>query len=104
MTTLRWLDFDYSVGTDDTGVFDAMASVELRHAADVEVEIASVLTWVNDTFPGQRAPVEEGGDWDSDLTVIDEPGEPPRRCFILSMSGTMAFCEAFREQFVSSDS
>ncbi|MDM0114721.1 hypothetical protein QTI66_21390 [Variovorax sp. J22R133] len=100
MTALRWLEFDYSEGTDDTGVFDAMASVELKYAADVEAEIARVLNWASEDFAGRRGPVEEGGDWDSDLGVIDEPGEPPRRCFTLSISGTEAFCEAFREQFV----
>ena len=97
--SLRWLDFDYSEGTDDTGVFDAMASVELKHAADVEAEIATVVAWAEATFGGRRAPVEEGGEWNSDVSVADEAGATPRRCFSLSISGTAAFCEAFRERF-----
>jgi len=97
--TLRWLDFDYSEGTDDTGVFDAMASVELKRVAAVEAEIATVLAWAEATFTGRRAPVEEGGEWDCDVQAIDEPGAVPRRCFSVSIGGTAAFCEAFRERF-----
>ncbi|MEJ8847035.1 hypothetical protein [Variovorax rhizosphaerae] len=97
--SLRWLDFDYSEGSDDTGVFDAMASVELKYAADVEAEIATVVAWAEAAFAGRRAPVEESGEWDCDVGVIDEPGATPRRCFSLSITGTATFCEAFRERF-----
>ena len=95
--SLRWLDFDYSEGNDGTGVFDAMASVELRHADEVQAEIDAVLAWAESAFAGRRAPVEEGGDWDADLQVLDEPG--PRRCFTLTLSGNEGFCQAFRERF-----
>ena len=97
--SLRWLDFDYSEGSDETGVFDAMASVELKNATEVEAEIASVLAWAEATFPGQRGPVEEGSEWDCDVSVTDEQGGVPRRCFSLSISGTAMFCGAFRERF-----
>ena len=96
---LRWLDFDYSEGTDDTGVFDAMASVAPQHAAAVEAEIAEVLAWVEATFPVGRGPVEEGGEWDSDLQVVEEDDGTPRHTFSLSISGPPRFCEAFRMQF-----
>lgn len=99
-TSLRWLDFDYSDGDDGIGTFDAMASVELRHAQEVQAEVDAVLAWAESAFAGRRAPVEEGGDWDADLQVTDEPGNPPRQCFSLSISGTDAFCLAFREQFL----
>ena len=100
MTTLRWLDFDYSEGDDGTGTFDAMASVELGHAQEVQAEIDAVLAWAESAFTGRRAPVEDGGEWDADLQVTDEPGHPPRQCFSLSVSGTEAFCLAFGERFV----
>ncbi|MDM0038562.1 hypothetical protein QTH89_19175 [Variovorax sp. J22G21] len=96
---LRWLDFDYSEGTDDTGVFDAMASVAPQHAAAVEAEIAQVLAWAEATFPGGRGPVEEGGEWDSDLQVVEENDGTPRQTFSLAIGGSTAFCEAFRMQF-----
>ena len=95
---LRWLDFDYSEGTDDTGVFDAMASVVPQHAAAVEAEIAEVLAWAEATFAGGRGPVEEGGEWDSDLQVLEED-DTARRTFTLSIGGTRVFCEAFSARF-----
>jgi hypothetical protein len=99
MTSLRWLDFDYSEGDDGTGVFDAMASVELRHAAEVQAEVDAVLAWAESAFAGCRGPVEEGGEWDADLQVSEEETHPPRRCGSLSIGGTMAFCRALGERF-----
>ena len=101
MTPLRWLDFDYSEGTDDTGVFDALASVQPQHAATVEAEIAQVLAWAEVTFPGRRGPLHEGGEWDADAQVVQEEAKEgvARTAFALTLSGTPAFCEAFRAQF-----
>jgi hypothetical protein len=99
MTSLRWLDFDYSEGDDGTGVFDAMASVEPRHAPEVQAEVDAVLAWAESAFAGCRGPVEEGGEWDADLQVSEEETHPPRRCFSLSIGGTMAFCRALGERF-----
>lgn len=101
MNALRWLDFDYSEGDDGTGTFDAMASVELHHAGEVQAEVDAVLAWAQSTFAGRRAPVEEGGDWEADLQVTDEAGSPPRRCFSLAVSGSRSFCEAFGERFAA---
>lgn len=97
--SLRWLDFDYSEGDDGTGVFDAMASVELRHASEVQAEIDAVLAWAEANFAGRRAPIEEGGEWDAELQVSDEDTHPPRRCFSLTIGGTLAFCQALGERF-----
>ena len=100
MTPLCWLDFDYSEGTDDTGVFDALASVLPPHAAAVEAEVAQVLDWAEATFPGRRGPLHEGGEWDADLQLLPEAeGGVVRTSFALTISGTPAFCEAFRAQF-----
>ena len=98
-TALRWLEFDYSDGDDGTGTFDAMASVPLHQVPDVQADVDAALAWAESAFAGRRGPVEEGGEWDADLQVVDEPGNPPRRCFSLSISGTRAFCRAFGEQF-----
>ena len=97
--SLRWLDFDYSEGDDGTGVFDAMASVELRFVAEVQAEVDAVLRWAESAFAGRRLAVEEGGEWDADLQITDDSGHPPRRCFSLSIVGTPAFCRAFGEHF-----
>jgi len=97
--SLRWLDFDYSDGDDGTGVFDALASVTADCAEDVQAEIDLVLGWAATQFAGRRGPVEEGGEWDAELQVNDEPGQPPRRCFSLTVAGSEAFCDAFRQHF-----
>jgi ribonuclease I len=100
MTLLRWLDFDYSEGTDDTGVFDAMASVAPAHAAAVEAEILQVLAWAEAHFAGLRGPVEEAGAWDADLQVVQEQDRGGlRHSYSFTLSGSPAFCEAFRAQF-----
>jgi len=98
MTVLDWLDFEYSEGDDDVGVFDALASVLTQHADAVQREIDLVLAWA-DAEGGRRAPPEDGGEWDAELQVHDEAGDPPRRSFALTLSGTAAFCTAFREHF-----
>ena len=98
-TALRWLEFDYSEGDDGTGTFDAMASVELHHVSEVQGEVDAVLAWAESAFAGRRAPVDEGGEWEADLQVSDDPGNPPRRCFSLSIGGTREFCQAFGEEF-----
>lgn len=100
MTALRWLDFDYSEGTDDTGVFDPMTSVAPARAAAVEAEIAQVLAWAEAHFAGLRGPVEEGGAWDADLQVVEEEDRSGlRQSYSFTLSGSPAFCEAFRAQF-----
>ena len=120
--TLRYLVFDPSEDPEGGGVFDAMASTGPQQAAAVLAEVAQVLDWAHATFPGQRAPVEEGGEWDFDLHAVQEvatpqaldydarrrafdvkPGTPgpPRHTVTLSIGGTAAFCEAFRGRFAA---
>ena len=96
--SLEYLVFDYSEGDDDTGLFDAMATVAAGRAAAVQAEIDAVLDWAA-RFPGPRGPVEEGGAWDADLQVSEAQDTPPRRSFTFSIGGVAAFCEAFRERF-----
>ena len=97
MTSLRWLDFDYSEGNDDTGTFDALASVLMPEAAQVEAEIGQVLAWAEATFACRRGPPHEGGEWDADFQVVHEADDGTARVvFALAISGSSAFCEAFR--------
>ncbi len=118
---LQYLDFDHSEDTGGVGTFDAMASTAPQHVAQVHAEIAEVLAWAHATFPGARGPVEDGGEWDYDLQEMREftasdtlqydeatrslrvtPGATgtPRHTATLSISGTEAFCAAFREMLV----
>ncbi|MDB5732226.1 MAG: hypothetical protein JWQ03_2121 [Variovorax sp.] len=120
--TLQYLVFDHSEDTEGGGVFDAMASTGPQQAPAVLAEVAQVLDWAHATFPGQRAPIEEGGEWDFDLQAVQEvatpqridydvdrrafdvrPGTPglTRHTVTLSIGGTGAFCEAFRSRFAA---
>jgi hypothetical protein len=117
---LNYLDFDYSEDADGVGSFEAVASVWPEQVSAVQREIASVLDWAFNTFPGQRGPVDEGGDWDYDLhgqqeftvpEAIDydegrgrftvRPGAPgkPRHTVTLTLGGTEEFCAALRQRF-----
>lgn len=98
--TLDYLLFDTSEASDGTGLFDAMAAVAPEAAPAVEAEIAQVLAWAEAQFPGGRAPVEDGGDWDADLQLTDETqGGQTLRVFTLSIAGSEAFCTAFLARF-----
>ncbi len=117
---LHYLDFDYSEDAQGQGSFDAMASVPAHRVAAVRAEIAQVLDWAGALFPGGRAPLDEGGEWDYSLegqqewiapeaitydeatrqfsSRLDAPGAP-RHTLTLSLTGTPQFCDAFRQQF-----
>jgi hypothetical protein len=115
---LQYLDFDFS--DEDTGrcSFDAMASVLPDRAPAVLAEIATVLRWAVAAF-GPSALLEGDGDWDYEVQGIVEPGTPlkvtydeasgevsftpavgsARATLTLTLTGSAAFCEAFRERF-----
>ena len=118
--TLDYLDFDDSEDAHGHGSFEAMASVPATRLPALQAEIARVLDWAFATFPGQRAPLEEGGEWDylleaqqewsaPDILSYDEaarrfssrPGQagPVRHTLTLALSGSEQFCEAFRQKF-----
>lgn len=117
---LRFLDFDYSEDAGGLGTFDAWASTAPAQVAAVQAEIAQVLDWAHATFPGARAPLDEGGEWDYDLqgqrewsapeavdydastgrfTVQAGPMGAPRHTVRFAISGPPAFCDAFRQRF-----
>jgi hypothetical protein len=94
---LYFLGFEYSEDPQGGGCFDALASVQPAQLAAVRAEIAEVLDWAEQNFPGQGAPLDEGGEWDVDL---QETTEPPWQVLSLSISGSAQFCAAFRQRFV----
>ncbi|MES2686216.1 MAG: hypothetical protein V4706_05295 [Pseudomonadota bacterium] len=65
--SLQFLEFDFSEDPEGGGTFDAMASVRQAQLAEVRAEIAEVLEWAESAFAGQRAPLDEGGEWDAGL-------------------------------------
>lgn len=121
--SLSYLEFDYSEDADGVGTFDALAATAPTHHAAVLAEVATVLAWAHHAFEAQRAPLDEGGEWDYDLQgwrefsavdVLDfdeHSGElsvqaqaagAARHTVSLSITGLPGFCAAFRERFQAS--
>lgn len=115
---LQYLDFDFSDEESGRGSFDAMASVLADRLPALLAEIAAVLRWAVGTF-GPGGALDDEGEWDYDLQAILEPGTPidvsfdetsgeislasdagpGRTTLTLTLSGSDAFCVAFREKF-----
>jgi hypothetical protein len=118
---LQYLDFDASEDTGGHGSFEAMASVPAARLPALQAEVAAVLAWAHDAF---GAPDAEG-DWDyalhgtqevrTPLAVRYDPGRrtvaaapeaaaaAPVTTFTLTLTGTAAFCDAFRNAFTAAD-
>lgn len=118
--SLQYLDFDYSEDAHGHGGYEAMASVPATRLPALQAEIALVLDWAYATFPEQRGPMEEGGEWDyllqgqrewsvPEVMAYDEktrrvssqpgPSGPPRHTVTLALSGSSQFCAALRQKF-----
>lgn len=121
---LRYLDFDFSEDTDGHGVFDAMASVGPPSWTELQNETAQLLDWALDRFPNGPGPLEDGNDWQFELAASREwsadeglnyntssrrfssqPSEARavRHTLALTLSGSVAFCEALRAAFPAED-
>jgi hypothetical protein len=120
---LNYLEFDYSEDADGIGTFDALAATATVHHAAVLAEVTAVLTWAYDAFEAQRAPLDEGGEWDFDLqswrefsamdvlhfdersgelSIQPQATSAARHTVSLSVTGTPSFCAAFRQRFHAS--
>jgi len=118
--TLDYLDFDFSTDAQGHGSFDAMAAVAAAQLPALRAEVVRVLDWAQRDFAGHRGPLDDGGDWDYELQGVQEvattldvrydgpaqrlelqPGATgaPRVTLSLTLTGTPAFCEAFRQAF-----
>jgi hypothetical protein len=118
--SLDYLDFDFSEDAEGHGSFDAMAAAAPAQLPALQAEVLRVLQWAHRDFAGSRGALDEGGDWDYELQGVQEvattlearyeegsgrlelrPGATgaPRVTLSLTLSGTPAFCEAFRREF-----
>lgn len=116
---LRYLEFDTS--DDDSGrcSFDAMAGVSAARLQELLDEIAKVLRWAAGSF-GPAGALGDEGDWDYHLQATAEPDTPldiryeagevslaAREASLttvtLTLSGSPAFCAAFRAAFELED-
>ena len=113
---LHYLDFDFSDEESGRGSFDAMASVMPDRLPALLAEIGAVLGWAIGAF-GPGGASEDEGEWGFELQGISEPALPlkvvydsgvvtltpaaglARTTLTFTLSGSAAFCEAFRERF-----
>ena len=115
---LQYLDFDFSDEDSGRGSFDAMASVLPDRLPALLAEIAAVLQWAIGVF-GAGGAEEDESEWGYEMQGVAEPGTPlnavydedsgavtltpdsgqARTTLTLTLSGSPAFCEAFRERF-----
>ena len=117
---LDYLDFEYSEDEDGNGTWDAMASVADKRWHALLAEVHQVLLWAHQDFHGRRAPLEEGGDWDYDLSAQDDdhghaialrwntqsgqldaavPQPGSHTTLTLTLTGNAAFGDALRQKF-----
>jgi len=121
--TLTYLDFDFSDDSAGRGTFDAMASAPASRLPALLAEVAQVMRWAHQSF-GLPGLLEDDGQWDYELQGVQEvaspleviydaqtdqvsmqaaaPGEP-RTTLTLTLSGSPAFCESFRQAFAIAD-
>jgi hypothetical protein len=93
---LHYLVFDFSDEESGRGSFDAMASVAAGRLPALRGEIDSVLEWAHRTF-GPATQSHDEGDWGYELQEEAEPDA--RTTLTLTLVGSPAFCEAFRQEF-----
>jgi hypothetical protein len=119
LTELRYLDFDFSDEDSGRGSFDAMATVVPGQMPALLAEISAVLRWARRAF-GPAGALQYDGEWGYDLAGVVEPDAPLELAYdegtgevsltpaatgqalttlTLTLSGSSAFCEAFREEF-----
>lgn len=89
---LHHLIFDASDDGDDTGTWEAMASVRPEGRAALMEEVHAVLRAAEAQAPGPRGPLDEGGVWDADLQVQPEDGG--WTTVTLTLVGPLAWGEA----------
>ena len=94
---LRYLSFDFSDGDDGVTTLDALAATRAEQHEAVMAEVQQVLDWAERHYPGQQAPLEEGGTWLHELQVQEEPGG--WRSVALTFSATPEFAQALMAAF-----
>jgi hypothetical protein len=115
---LHYLDFDFTDEESGRGSFDAMASVVPARLPYLLSELCAVLGWATDTF-GPAGALGDDSAWDYALHAEAESGTPldigydertgevaldpiagaARTTVTLTLTGSAAFCEAFRTAF-----
>ncbi len=100
-STMRYITFDLTDGSDDILTLEAMASTRQTEHAAVMAEVEQVLAWAHAEFAGRQGPVEDGNAWDHELLVQHEAGGWVT--VTLTFSASAEFAEAFQAKFAEPD-
>jgi hypothetical protein len=98
--TLQFLIFDASDNGDDTGTWEAMASVRSADLPAVKAEVRAVLEAAERDSPGPRAALDDGGSWDADQ---QEQIDGEWITLTLTLTGPWAWGEALLARFATGD-
>jgi hypothetical protein len=98
--TLQFLIFDASDNGDDTGTWEAMASVRAADLPAVKTEVRAVLEAAERDSPGPRAALDDGGSWDADQ---QEQIDGEWITLTLTLTGPWAWGEALTAHFAPAD-
>jgi hypothetical protein len=98
--TLQFLIFDASDNGDDTGTWEAMASVRATDLPAVQAEVRAVLEAAERDSPGPRAALDDGGSWDADQ---QEQIDGEWITLTLTLTGPWAWGEALTAHFAPAD-
>jgi hypothetical protein len=122
--SLQFLIFDVSEDAHGHACLDALASATPGQLPALLAEVARVLDWAHAEFPDGPGDLDEGASWNLELQSRLErsqdeqlhydlaqrqfhrqPGGPAseRHSVSLTLSGTAAFCQAWRQRFESDD-
>lgn len=115
----QFLEFDSSEDSEGLVCWDALAQPAPHHTLAMLQEVTALLAWAHRQGQYAPGPLEDGADWDFDLQIHDghvpietqwssarqtldlspTPQANTRISLSLSLSGTPAFAEAFREHW-----
>jgi hypothetical protein len=116
---LQFLEFDCSEDSEGVVCWDALAQPAARHTPALLHEVTQLLTWAHRFGPQAPGPLEDGADWDFDLHIRSgnallqahwnsanqtlalspAPKDHDEITLSLSISGTPAFAQAFRDHW-----
>lgn len=96
-SSMRYLAFELTDGSDDILTLEAMASTQETEHAAVMSEVEQVMAWARAEFGGRQGPVEEGHAWDQELLVQREVGG--WITVTLTISASPEFIDAFLPVF-----
>jgi hypothetical protein len=116
---LEFLEFDCSDDGEGVVCWDALAQPAARHTRALLQEVTQLLAWSHRLAMQEPAPLEDGADWDFELHILwanapvsahwdkaqekldlsPQPTTGEAITLSLSISGTPAFAQAFRDHW-----